>query len=58
MTYEQEIPPPFERMLYRPLAQVARRVSSRAQWIQSGTINQYIAYIFLIVLVILILHAL
>ncbi len=58
ITYEQRIPPPFERSLYLPMMRGARAISRRAQVIQSGNINQYIAYIFLIVLVVLILRAL
>lgn len=58
ITYEQEIPPPFERELYQPAARITRWVSSHVQWIQSGNINQYIAYIFLLVLVILLLRVL
>jgi hydrogenase-4 component B len=58
IVYRQDIPEPFERSLYHPLA-VA--VSALARWvkvIQSGNINQYVAYIFGIVLLILLLRAL
>jgi hydrogenase-4 component B len=58
ITYEQQIPPPFEHWLYRPLMKWGNAITARARLIQSGNINQYIAYIFLIVLVILILRAL
>jgi hydrogenase-4 component B len=58
ITYDQYIPPPFERGLYQPILKCARAVTRHARLIQSGNINQYIAYIFLIVLVILILRAL
>jgi hydrogenase-4 component B len=58
MIYEQEIPGPFERVLYRPGWQALRWLTRHAQVIQSGNINQYVAYIFLIVLLILILRAL
>jgi hydrogenase-4 component B len=56
--YSQEIPPPFERSLYRPLH---RGVEGLARWVkvmQSGNINLYLAYIFVIVLLILLLRAL
>ncbi len=58
LTYEQEIPPPFERALYRPVLKALRWVTERARIIQSGNINQYVGYIFLIVLIVLILRAL
>ncbi|MBX5458774.1 MAG: hypothetical protein IRZ31_17925 [Thermogemmatispora sp.] len=58
MAYEQEIPAPFERVLYRPGWQALRWFTYYAQVIQSGNINQDVAYIFLIVLLILILRAL
>jgi hydrogenase-4 component B len=58
ITYEQQISPPFERLLYRPLTNVVRAITRRVGVIQSGNINQYIAYIFVIVIVVLILRAL
>lgn len=57
ISYEQEIPPPLERGLYRPIIQAMRWVTNCAGIIQSGNINQYVAYIFLIVLIVLILRA-
>jgi hydrogenase-4 component B len=57
LDYEQEIPPPFERSLYQPLLGAVRWLTERARLIQSGNINQYVAYIFLIVLIVLILRA-
>jgi hydrogenase-4 component B len=57
MSYEQEVPPPFERSLYRPLLKALHWTTARARIIQSGNINQYVAYIFLIVLIVLILRA-
>jgi hydrogenase-4 component B len=56
--YRQEIPAPFERILYRPFHRAIEWLAVRAKIIQSGDINQYIAYIFVIVLLILLLHAL
>jgi len=55
--YQQEIPPPFERSLYRPVFTFLSRLTKRARVIQSGNINQYVGYIFLIVLIVLILRA-
>jgi hypothetical protein len=57
ITYQQEIPPPFERILYRPLLNIGGGLTRRARIIQSGNVNQYVAYIFLIVLIVLILRA-
>ncbi len=57
ITYEQEVPPPFERSLYQPLLKAVQWLAECARFIQSGNINQYIAYIFLIVLIVLILRA-
>lgn len=56
-TYQQEIPPPFERTLYRPVLKLLGKLTQRAPVIQSGNINQYVAYIFVIVLIVLILRA-
>jgi len=58
IAYTQEAPPPFERWLYRPLLRGLNAVAWRAKVIQSGNVNQYLAYIFAIVLVILVLRAL
>ena len=57
VTYWQEIPPPFERSLYRPLLRFWDGLALRARFIQSGNINQYVAYIFVIILIVLILRA-
>jgi hydrogenase-4 component B len=57
ITYQQEIPPPFERRLYRPLLKFGEWVTRPVRFIQSGNINQYVLYIFLIVLIVLILRA-
>jgi hydrogenase-4 component B len=57
MTYQQEIPPPFEHMLYRPVLKMVEGLARRVRIIQSGNVNQYVAYIFVIVLIVLILRA-
>jgi hydrogenase-4 component B len=57
MNYTQEIPPPFQRRLYQPLIRFWEGLTRRAQIIQSGNVNQYVVYIFFIVLLVLILRA-
>lgn len=57
ITYQQEILPLFERPLYQPLLRVWGGLTRRARVIQSGNINQYVAYIFVIVLIVLLLRA-
>ncbi len=57
ISYQQEVPPPFERFLYRPILRAWGFVTRGARIIQSGNINQYIFYIFMIVLIALILRA-
>jgi hydrogenase-4 component B len=54
--YTQQVPDPFERELYRPLLHALDALSRRAQALQSGSVNHYVAYIFAIVLVILLLR--
>lgn len=57
INYLQQIPPPLEEGVYRP---IARTLDAVARWtgaIQSGSINQYILYIFAMVLVILVLQS-
>lgn len=56
IVYAQEIPEPFERELYRPLRATIERLTGRAERLQSGSVNHYVAYIFAIVLVILLLR--
>lgn len=57
MVYRQEIPTPFERGLYRPLWRGVEALARCVKVIQSGNINLYLAYIFFIVLLILLLRA-
>jgi hydrogenase-4 component B len=54
--YTQEVPQPFERELYHPLRRAADWLTRHAQRLQSGSVNHYVAYIFAIVLVILLLR--
>lgn len=56
--YETEVTPLFERYLYRP---VVRGVEHLARWvtpIQSGNVNLYLLYVFLVVLLAYLLGAL
>lgn len=55
--YRQEVPAPLERELYRPVVAASRWLAARAQIIQSGNINQYVGYILLLVLAVLIVRA-
>jgi hydrogenase-4 component B len=56
--YEQEIPGPFQRQLYRPVRHLAEALGQYVKVVQSGNVNQYVAYIFAILVVVLILRAL
>ncbi len=58
ISYEQEIFPPFERLLYRPALTALHWLTEQARIIQSGNLNQYIGYIFVLVLLVLLLRAL
>jgi hydrogenase-4 component B len=55
--YEQEVPAPLERILYRPLSRATEFVAARVKILQSGSVNQYVLYIFIMVLIILVLRA-
>lgn len=54
--YTQEVPEPLERELYQPLLRAVDWVSRAAQRIQSGSVNRYVAYIFAIILIVLLLR--
>ena len=56
VAYRQEVPPPLERELYRPLVQLVSRVADAVKVVQSGDTNAYVGYIFAVVLVVLILR--
>lgn len=56
LRYRAEIPPLFEQYLYRPLWAVLLRIAQRVRGIQAGSIQAYLAYI-LITLVLLLLVA-
>ena len=54
--YRQEVLEPFERRLYEPIRLVVARMAGAVKVMQSGDINQYVAYIFGIVLLVLLLR--
>lgn len=56
--YVQEVPGPFQRSLYRPLRLLTEALAQRVKFVQSGNVNQYVAYIFAILVIVLILRAL
>ena len=56
--YRQEVPEPFARSLYWPLRAVVESLGRRVKVVQSGNVNQYVAYIFTILLLVLILRLL
>jgi len=58
LTYSQEVPAPLERALYQPILRAVARLAAAVKVIQSGDINQYVAYIFLIVVLALVLRIL
>jgi len=57
IAYCQEVPPPLERPLYQPITTALETVAEKVKVIQSGSVNQYVLYIFAMVLVILVLRA-
>ncbi len=56
--YRQEIPEPLWRPLYRPLVRFGDTLTARIRLLQSGSVNAYVFYIFVIVLIALIVRAL
>ncbi|HVA90090.1 MAG TPA: hypothetical protein VNL71_09625, partial [Chloroflexota bacterium] len=57
ITYRQEVPPPLEELVYRPVLRAVEALAERVKVIQSGSVNQYVLYIFAMVLAILVLRA-
>jgi len=51
--FESEIEPTFEKHLYDPLRQWIMAVANRMKGIQAGSINLYLAYIFLTLILLL-----
>jgi hypothetical protein len=54
--YVQEVPELLEREVYQPLQRAVTWIAALAGNLQSGSVNRYVAYIFVIVLVILLLR--
>src|SRR5206468_12363755 len=44
--FESHIEPTFEKMIYQPFHRAILRVSQRLRWIQAGSLNTYLVYIF------------
>jgi hydrogenase-4 component B len=57
ISYRQNVPPPLEDVLYRPVRDGVEAIAERVKVIQSGSVNQYVLYIFAMVLIILVLRA-
>ena len=57
ISYRQEVPAPLERELYRPITRALGFVAEWVKVIQSGSVNQYVLYIFAMVVLILVLRA-
>jgi hydrogenase-4 component B len=55
--FESHIEETFEQRLYRPLSRLIQRVSRRMRTLQAGSIQAYLAYI-LLALVLLLIFAL
>jgi hydrogenase-4 component B len=49
--YRFRVTPIFERYLYRPLIRFVRALAERARPIQSGDVNLYLLYVFVVVLI-------
>lgn len=56
MNYRQDVPSPLVRSVYRPVARGIEAIAARAKAVQSGSTNQYVIYIFAMVLIILVLQ--
>ena len=56
--YETQITPLFQRYLYLPVVAAVRRIARLATPIQSGNVNLYLLYVFLVVLLAYLLGAL
>jgi hydrogenase-4 component B len=51
--FESEIEPTFEKHLYEPLRQRIMAAAKRMRAIQAGSINAYLAYIFITLILLL-----
>ena len=48
--YEAAVTPPFQRFLYQPVIRAVQRAADWLQPIQSGDVNLYLLYVFVVVL--------
>jgi hydrogenase-4 component B len=55
MTYADRVVPMFEKYLYAPVAGAAVRLAKRFSFVQTGSIQAYLAYIFVTLVVLLII---
>ena len=55
MTYADRVVPMFEKYLYVPVASMAVRTAKRFSFVQTGSIQAYLAYIFVVLVVLLII---
>ncbi len=54
MSFRREVEPVFERYLYDPVSRAAISLSKRISVIQMGSIQAYLAYIFVTLLALLV----
>jgi hydrogenase-4 component B len=55
--YHFEVLPLFERYLYAPIVSAVRRLADRARPIQSGDVNLYLLYVFVVVVIAYLIYA-
>ncbi len=55
--YRSVVTPLFERYLYRPLVVLVERLAALVRPIQSGDVNLYLLYVFLVVMVAYLIYA-
>ncbi|HYS31209.1 MAG TPA: proton-conducting transporter membrane subunit, partial [Streptosporangiaceae bacterium] len=56
--YESEVTPVFQRYLYRPVVQAVEWLADAVRPIQSGDVNLYLLYVFVVILVAYLIGAL
>ena len=54
-SFESSIEPIFERYIYEPVHRLVARVADRVRIIQAGSLNLYLAYIFVTLVVLLLI---
>lgn len=55
ITYSDEIEPVYEKYMYSPVARITMEIARRASAIQTGSIQAYLAYIFITLVLLLII---